>query len=310
MEFESDIRSMNRKPLISDKERSICHYIRYFLNRTQEIFKWSGFPESVSCKWMEYYLQMTGHALIAEKNGALYALSGSLSGDLDEYYMPRKYTVSNPYLNLNRQFTIGEDCAIVYNDALVGGLYPIVRRYAEMLAECDITLRTSVIMSRATALITASNATEKQSAQEFITQLEDGKISIIATSPVFEGVKAQPLQTSAHNGITDIVEARQYCLAGFYNEIGLNANFNMKRESINANETALNRDALFPLIDDMARERQEACERINAMFGLSVSVELSSAWKLNREEAQAETDEQEETEPDGGKKDVQEADVS
>lgn len=270
-------------PLIMDKDRSIKFYVRHFMNRTAEIFTWRGLPDTIPAKWLEFYLQWNGHGVFAKCNEKLYFLTGSMGGKLNEYYIPVSYIVSNPYLRLNREFTIGDDCELIGNDALYTGLYPLILRYAELLAECDVTLRTSVIMSRATALITAASASEKQSADEFIRQLEAGKMSIVASNPVFDGVKAQPMQTSARTGITDIIEARQYCLAGLYNEIGLNANFNMKRESINSSETELNRDALFPLIDDMLRERKEASERANAKFGTNISVELSSVWEINRD---------------------------
>ncbi|MBR0282930.1 MAG: hypothetical protein IJQ81_15320, partial [Oscillibacter sp.] len=222
------------------------------------------------------------------------ALCGGMGGKLNEYYVPSTYIVNNPYLNLDKEYQIGKDCVLMYGDALATGLYPTIRRYAEMLSEIDISLRMAVIMARATALITAGTGTEKQSADEFIRQLEAGKMSIVGATPVFDSIKAQPLQIGAHNGITDLIEARQYFLAGLYNEIGLNANFNMKRESINSSETELNRDALFPLIDNMLSCRKLACNEVNSMFGTEWRVEFDSVWKLNAdtlEETEADTEE-------------------
>ena len=77
---------------------------------------------------------------------------------------------------------------------------------------------------------------------------------------------------------------QQYLKASFYNEIGLNANWNAKRESINSNESQLNDDMLTPLIDNMLKERQEGVDRVNKLFGTDISVEFNSAWKENEEE--------------------------
>ena len=276
--------------LIMDKPRSVKFYVRHMLNRTQELFTWEGLPDSIPQKWLEYYLQYAGFGLFAKYEGTLRFLVGTMSGELNEYYMPTRFIVNNPYLGLNKEYVIGKECVLMGNDALYTGLYPVIRRYSELLAEIDITYRISVINSRATSMITANTASEKASAEEFVKQLENGKIAIVAGNPVFEGVKAQPLQTVAHNGITDVIEARQYCLAGLYNELGLNANFNMKRESINSNETDLNRDALYPLIDDMLRERRESAERVNAMFGTDIQVSLSSVWEESRETLDSESE--------------------
>ena len=58
----------------------------------------------------------------------------------------------------------------------------------------------------------------------------------------------------------------------------------MKRESINSGESQLNNDMLLPLIDDMLKQRQEGAEKVNDMFGTSITVELASSWEDNQEE--------------------------
>ena len=85
-----------------------------------------------------------------------------------------------------------------------------------------------------------------------------------------------------------MIELNQYQKASFWNDIGLNANYNMKRESINSGESQLNDDALLPLIDNLLRERSEGCDRVNAMYGTSISVSLASAWEDNEQEIKAE----------------------
>ena len=75
--------------------------------------------------------------------------------------------------------------------------------------------------------------------------------------------------------------------ASLYNELGLQSNYNMKRESINSGESQLNEDMLHPLIDDMLRERQIALEKVNAMFGTNITVEFNSAWEINEREETA-----------------------
>jgi hypothetical protein len=73
-----------------------------------------------------------------------------------------------------------------------------------------------------------------------------------------------------------------------YNELGLNANFNMKREALGAGESGLNDDILLPFCDDMLRMRKEGLEEINKMFGTHITVDYSSAWKHNMREVEAE----------------------
>ena len=75
-----------------------------------------------------------------------------------------------------------------------------------------------------------------------------------------------------------------------WHELGLNANYNMKRESISANESQLNKDALFPLIENMLNEQRAGWDAVNAKYGTDIHVELSSAWKDNIEEKELDLD--------------------
>ena len=106
----------------------------------------------------------------------------------------------------------------------------------------------------------------------------------MADNNFLDGIKALGLRNSQTNNITSIIEMQQYLKASFYNELGLNANWNAKRESISANENQLNDDQLTPLIDNMLTERKEGIERVNKLFGTNIKVDFNSAWKENEEE--------------------------
>ena len=114
---------------------------------------------------------------------------------------------------------------------------------------------------------------------------------MIASEEFLGGLKTQPYANTGHNVITDLIELEQYLKASWFNELGLNANYNMKRESINSGESQLNNDMLLPLIDDMLKQRQEGAEKVNDMFGTSITVELASSWEDNQEEIDKELNE-------------------
>lgn len=270
------------------KDTLINNFIRYMLSRTQSMFKYSGLPDTIPEKWLEFYLQTNGNAFITKVNEKLYAFTGGMGGQPNEYYLPTIYTVANPALNISKNYKIDIDGILIYNDASNMGLIPLMSKYGSLLAENYITMRIASIMARATSLISASDDNTKRSAEQFIQKLVDGELSIVGENAFFEGVKVQPTRQAGITGITDLIELEQYLKASFYNEIGLNANYNMKREAINANESQLNNDALTPLIDQMLTERKNGVERINAMFDTDISVEFNSAWKDNEIEHAAE----------------------
>lgn len=83
---------------------------------------------------------------------------------------------------------------------------------------------------------------------------------------------------------TDLIEYQQYLKASWFNEIGLNANYNMKREKLSTTESQMNSDALLPLVDDMLEQRRLGVEKVNEMFGTNITVDFCSSWKKLIEE--------------------------
>ena len=81
------------------------------------------------------------------------------------------------------------------------------------------------------------------------------------------------------NTVMQLIELQQYLKASWYNEIGLNSNFNMKRQYVSSEEINSTADIMLPLIDNMFEARQIGVENMNKLFGLSVSVEKDSAWE-------------------------------
>lgn len=278
------------------KERLQLFMNRYFLNRFLSMFKYDGLPEVTNVdgstqimpqKYIELYLMTTGMVGITkDDSGNLTAVYGNLGGDPNVYYQPKKFLWANPYIQKVRQneFDIGRDIAVIFNDSLMCGLMPLLNKYTSLMVENYVTARTELISLRAMSGLTAPDDKSKASAEKFIDDLIKGNISVMADSNFLEGIKALTLRNSQTNNITSIIEMQQYLKAGLYNELGLNANWNAKRESISANENQLNDDQLTPLIDNMLTERKEGVERVNKLFGTNITVDFNSAWKENEEE--------------------------
>ncbi|MBP5442657.1 MAG: hypothetical protein J6Y60_05400 [Treponema sp.] len=272
-----------------DKGRSFMHYCIQYLNRTQRMFEYSGLPDTIPAEFLERYLQMSGYAVIGEWNGKLYAFLGVLGGESKSpYYDYTWCTVSNSPLNCFKTYKIGEDCVIIKNDANYEGLRPIIARYSTALVENDISMEMMSKNMRVTVLIKAPNDDVRKEAEIFIEDVSNGKQSAIGGADFLEGMEVFPMSGSSSQRITDLIEYHQYLKAGLYNELGLQSNFNMKRESINEAETGMNDDVLIPLIDEMFYQRQEGVKRLNEMFGLNVTVKLSSIWEQVQKEIKTE----------------------
>ena len=276
----------------SDKTKVFENYCKYTFTRTQSMFTYEGLPDTIPVQWLESYLQRNGSCCIAEHEGKLYALLGNAGGELDEYYQPTIYTVTNPALKLSKTYKIGEDCVYCRNDYDAVGLVPLVSRYCGLMTENLLTVRISDINMRMMNLLSAPDDNTLQSTKQYLKDLEEGKLGVVGETPFFEGLKLQSKGVGNGDYMIQFIELQQYLKGSMYNELGINANFNMKREALSGQEVALNDDALMPLIDDMLKQRRAMCDELNQMFGLNVSVDYGSTWHSNVVEKQLVSEEE------------------
>jgi len=273
-----------------DKERAAQNHVLYMLNRTQSMFKWNNLPKSIPERMLELYLQINGYVGITSVNGDLYAMRGGLGGKPDAYYMPTILTIANPALDVSRNLAIGEECIVIPNDSCYLGLMPMFNRYASGLAENELSINIASIMSRIIDLISATDDRTRDSAKKYLQDIQDGKLGVIASSEFFEGIKTHEFGSRSRGVITDLIELEQYYKASWFNELGLNANYNMKREALSTAESQLNDDALLPLIDNMLECRRVGAEKVNDLYGTSITVDLASSWEDNQLEVDLEQD--------------------
>lgn len=299
-QFERD----NSGEIVTNKEKCAASYSAYFYIRLMKMFSYKGLPKTIPQDVLEYYLLRNGSCFITEAepprtdgtevgvDGSqlqLFAFIGNPGGEHDAYYRPTLYICSNPYLNLTFEKPMwGDEGVFCVNDSMWLGLEPIIQRYAYLMAENVLTMRIADIMLRIIALITAPDDKTKEAADVYLQNLVEGKLGSIGDNPFFEGIKLQSPPSNNGSYVTQFIELHQYYKGSFYNEIGLQANFNMKREAIGIGEVSMLQDSLLPLCDNMLEKRKEFCEKLNELYGLNIEVDFSSAWKNTREEIKKE----------------------
>lgn len=266
---------------INDKPRLLKHEVLKMLNKSTTIFEYEGLPDTIRTKDLETQLQVGGYNIWKEVKGNLYTFIGGLGGEPNVYYLPTIATVANPALKYTKNLEIDKECVVMLNDHYYEGMMPMFNKYASLLVEAEISLWYAIINARVPALVQADNDNTKASAEAFFKKIVDGEgYGVIASKEFFDGIRSQDFYKQAY--IKDIIESIQYIKGSWYNEIGLNAAFNMKREAINEAEATLNEDILYPTIDTMLECREYALESVNKMYGTNIRVKLNSVWEQNR----------------------------
>ena len=269
--------------VLEDKDYIIKQLVIQMLQKTTKMFEYENLPETITVKDLETQLQVGGYNIWKEKDGKLYCFNGQLGGMPNPYYLPTIAIIANPALpEFNGSYTIDKDCVVMLNDHYYQGMMPLFNKYATLLAEAEISLRYALILTRTPNVAVADNDNTKKTAEAYFEKIINGTgLGVIGTVDFFEGLKSVELQKDSK--ITDIIEATQYIKGSWFNEVGLNAAFNMKREAINEAEASMNEDILLPIVDMMLECRKIGLEKINKMFGRNITIRLSSVWQKNRE---------------------------
>ena len=159
--------------------------------------------------------------------------------------------------------------------------------YATKMTDNDLSRRLLMVNTRALNLLLAKDSDVFNSLMEVLRKLENGELSAILDDnlEMVDTLKSIPfgVEKSSQTFI-QLLEDMQYCRGSWWNDMGVQSNYNMKRESITSSENILNVDSLMPFADTMLEQRQLAVEKINKRFGVEWTVDYSSAWKKLRTE--------------------------
>lgn len=268
---------------ITNKKEQLSKFRADMLNKSLTMFEWKNLPDTLPAVEIEKQLQTNGYTIIAKVKGNVYAFQGGFSGQ-DPYNQPTKAIVNNPSLKYNGTFNINEDCVIIKNDDMQQGLIHIYNKYGTLLIENQITMLMTDYNYRMPFTISSKDDTTTQSAREYLQKVIDGSLGVIGEAKLFDALKVTPTNNKGVNSFADLYGYQQFIEAQLNNTIGLATNNNMKRERLTTNEIEVNKNASYPLIDNMLRNRKQAVEKINQMFDLDVDVEFSSIWNGTNED--------------------------
>lgn len=272
---------------ITNKKEQLSKFRADMLNKSLTMFEWKNLPDTLPAVEIEKQLQTNGYTIIGEVKGNVYAFQGGFSGQ-DPYNRPTTAIVNNPSLKNHDTFVIDEDCVVIKNDDMQQGLLNIYNKYGSLLIENQITMLITDYNYRMPFTISTQDDSTTQSAREYLQQIIDGSLGVIGEAKLFDSLKVTPTNTKSVNSFADLYGYQQFIEAELNNAIGLATNNNMKRERLTTNEVEVNKNATYPLIDNMLRNRKQAVEKINEMFDLDIEVDFSSIWSGNGEESEDE----------------------
>lgn len=267
-----------------NKVSNVKQMNKYMLAKTLSMFEWSGLPATIPRRELERLLQTHGHAFITEIDGKFYAFAGGLGGEADVYGNPTQITIANTALKFNKTLSLADDGVFIRNDDFEMGLLQLFEKQNTLIAENEINMVIWGYNSRAQKVISSPDDKTQASAESYIKKLIDGELSVIGENAFFDGVKVQTGTGANSASITEMIENQQYLKGSLNNEVGISANFNLKRERLVSSEVEQTDAGLFPLVYNMMENRINAAALLNEKYGLTITVDFGSVWADKQKE--------------------------
>ena len=257
-------------------DASVQYWCNVLLGKTVRIVEWNGLP--FPQRELEIRTLIDGYCgMVNDGNVGLMVASGGMSGVTQYFDIFTNFTYSAPTAK-GGTVRIGEDCVIIQNTELRNSIYPLVFRYACLLAHCDISLKMALVNLRMKNIIVSDDEGMADTFRTMYKKFYNGDTDALVDDGFTDAKNIAPTM-SGSLGVMDCIDARNELLRMFYADIGVRFTKDKKERMIESEVSSDNQMLLFN-ISDMLHQREKASAEINALFGLNTSVRLSKEFTL------------------------------
>ena len=260
------------------KDSGLCRYFtKYLLQKAMSVFEWD-LPETWNKDYFLYVLYCWGYVAVinTDKFGVIPQGCG-LKG-YDVFYAPTHAVIANPLLSGILEPRIGTQCELLKLQPDFSGILDLVGHYAEQMALASQSVSVNLLNSKLSYVFTAKTKALAESLKKMYDQIASGEPAVVIDSRLKNAADGEETWKSFEQNVggnyivTNLLADIRKIEAMFDTEIGIpNANTD-KRERLIQDEVNANNIETYSKCAMWLENLQDACKRVNDMFGLSIAV--------------------------------------
>ena len=268
----------------TQKARTFADYCNYLYEYVARMFIWhcDFAPDYI----FERYLIQSGQcAIYKPDNGAPIVIRGNYSGTATEY-LPGSQYVGATLNGETYSGTVGKNIAVLWNNHTLTGDISTISAYASRFVESDKSILNVLRGARITALVTATDNTDKLTLDNVVKAINDGE-TVVKVPPAYREIDA--LDNGAKRfdilRLTDpkdtdklqyLTRYRDDLLSAFLNEYGLSVECVNKMAQVSVSELHSMDSATAAIIDSRLECRSRQLDLVRS-WGYDISVEKGGA---------------------------------
>lgn len=232
-------------------------------------FKWTGLPEGIEEKFIERYLFDKGMCIFFRDPDMSYmCLESTYGGQFNVYGEPTFYHATG--FNYHKTYS-ADDCVIIENNKLRLSTYDWMMFYANKITEAERTMDVNVKSVKSPYIIACDDKDVLTFKRIF--QQIDGNVPAIYADKGLNLDAIQVLETKADFLCNDLMDYKKSVENELLTFLGQNNLPTDKKERLITDEANSNNQLISSFMELQLESRKLACEKINAMYGLNLSVE-------------------------------------
>ena len=260
------------------KDSGLCRYFtKYLLQKAMSVFEWD-LPETWNKDYFLYVLYCWGYVAVVNTDKFGVIPQGCGLKGYDVFYAPTHAVIANPLLSGILEPRIGTQCELLKLQPDFSGILDLVGHYAEQMALASQSVSVNLLNSKLSYVFTAKTKALAESLKKMYDQIASGEPAVVIDSRLKNAAdgeetwKAFEQNVGGNYIVTNLLADLRKIESMFDTEIGIpNANTD-KRERLIQDEVNANNIETFSKCAMWLENLQDACKRVNDMFGLSISV--------------------------------------
>lgn len=260
------------------KDSGLCRYFtKYLLQKAMSVFEWD-LPETWNKDYFLYVLYCWGYVAVVNTDKFGVIPQGCGLKGYDVFYAPTHAVIANPLLSGIIEPRIGTQCELLKLQPDFSGILDLVGHYAEQMALASQSVSVNLLNSKLSYVFTAKTKALAESLKKMYDQIASGEPAVVIDSRLKNAAdgeetwKAFEQNVGGNYIVTDLLADLRKIEAMFDTEIGIpNANTD-KRERLIQDEVNANNIETYSKCAMWLENLQDACKRVNDMFGLSIAV--------------------------------------
>lgn len=251
---------------------SVVYYTYEFIRKLFGVYAIENVPEGWDYDYMLERIFLDGMMCITDTELGVLPLQTGVSG-LNVFNHPTTCVIANPVLgSLERRIDV--DCALVKLQFNYGNVWPIINRYASLLAMCDSAIAVNLINTKVCAIFGADSKAEAETYKRMYDKISRGDPAVFVGEGLAKKLSDRLLfnQVKQQYIADDVEDLKQRLMDDFLSDIGINNANTDKRERLNTFEVVANTQEVRSGAEHWLDNIQQGFDVANRLYGLNLRI--------------------------------------